>query len=116
MRSPVTREARVARAKIAIKREYKQQQSFLDFVLAHYADVGVTELDEKKLPPLLKRKYHESLTDAWNELGKPAEVGKIFVGFQKYLYQTQVGVSPSDNGCECFHSRNRQLDAPLIGN
>lgn len=91
--TPVTREERVARAKVVIKREYKKQQSFLDFVLAHYADVGVTELDEEKLPPLLKLKYHDSLTDAWKELGKPAEVGKIFVGFQKYLYQTQVGVS-----------------------
>ena len=49
-------------------------------------------------PPLLKLKYHDSLTDAWKELGKPAEVGKIFVGFQKYLYQTQVGVSPGGNG------------------
>lgn len=90
--TPVTREARVARAKLAIKREYKKQQSFLDFVLAHYVDVGVTELDTDKLSPLLRLKYHDSLTDAWKELGKPAEVGKIFVGFQKYLYQVQVGV------------------------
>ncbi len=96
--TPVTREARVARAKVAIKREYKKQQSFLDFVLAHYTDVGVTELDQDKLSPLLRLKYHDSLTDAWKELGKPAEVGKVFVGFQKYLYQTQVGVSPSGNG------------------
>lgn len=32
--------------------ERTMKQSFLDFVLAHYADVGVTELDEEKLPPL----------------------------------------------------------------
>ena len=90
--APVTREARVARAKVVIKREYKKQQSFLDFVLAHYVDVGVGELDQEKLSPLLRLKYHDSLSDAWKELGKPDEVGRIFAGFQMYLYQQNPGV------------------------
>ena len=90
--APVTREARVARAKVVIKREYKKQQSFLAFVLAHYVDVGVGELDQEKLSPLLRLKYHDSLSDAWKELGKPDEVGRIFARFQKYLYQQNPGV------------------------
>jgi len=31
---------------------------------------------------------HNSLTDAVADLGKPEEIGKVFSGFQKYLYDT----------------------------
>jgi type I restriction enzyme, R subunit len=30
--------------------------------------------------------------DAVADLGRPEEIGKVFVGFQKYLYQQQVVV------------------------
>jgi type I restriction enzyme, R subunit len=39
------------------------------------------------LTPLLRLKYHNSLNDAVKDLGKPAEISKVFAGFQKYLYQ-----------------------------
>jgi type I restriction enzyme R subunit len=63
-----------------------KQQAFLDFVLSHYVNVGVEELDPKKLTPLLKLKYHDSLPDAVAELGAPKQIQEVFVGFQKFLY------------------------------
>ena len=64
-----------------------KQQTFLDFVLSHYVSVGVEELDQAKLTPLLRLKYHDSIADAVADLGKPEEIGRVFSGFQKYLYQ-----------------------------
>jgi len=40
-----------------------------------------------KLTPLLRLKYFNSIADAIADLGKPEEISKVFVGFQKYLYQ-----------------------------
>ena len=85
----LTREERARKAKIVISTHFNsRQQVFLDFVLSHYVSVGVEELDQEKLTPLLRLKYHDSIADAVADLGKPEEIGKIFVGFQKYLYQT----------------------------
>ena len=84
----VTREERAAGAKVFIHSEFNaKQQAFLDFVLAHYVNEGVEELSQDKLTPLLRLKYHNSLNDAVKDLGKPAEISKVFAGFQKYLYQ-----------------------------
>ncbi len=52
-----------------------KQQVFLDFVLSHYVSVGVEELDQEKLTPLLRLKYHDSIADAVADLGKPEEIG-----------------------------------------
>jgi type I restriction enzyme R subunit len=85
----LTREERAQKAKVVISTHFNsRQQVFLDFVLSHYVSVGVEELDQEKLTPLLRLKYHDSIADAVSDLGKPEEIGKIFVGFQKYLYQT----------------------------
>ena len=85
----VTREARAATARVAISTQFtSKQQAFLDFVLSHYVRVGVEELDQEKLTPLLRLKYHDSLDDAVADLGgKPDEIGRVFSGFQKHLYQ-----------------------------
>jgi len=64
-----------------------KQQVFLDFVLSHYVSVGVEELDQEKLTPLLRLKYHNSIADALADLGRAEEIGKVFAGFQKYLYR-----------------------------
>jgi type I restriction enzyme R subunit len=86
---PLTREERATKAKVEISTHFNtKQQVFLDFVLSHYVSVGVEELDQTKLTPLLRLKYHDSLTDAVADLGKPEEIGKVFNGFQKYLYDT----------------------------
>jgi type I restriction enzyme R subunit len=85
---PLTREERASRAKVPISAHFNsKQQAFLDFVLAHYVGVGVDELAQEKLTPLLRLKYSNSLSDAILDLGVPEEIGRVFVGFQKYLYQ-----------------------------
>ena len=84
---PISREERAARAKISISTHFNSKQRvFLEFVLSQYVQVGVDELAQEKLSPLLKLKYHNALADAVADLGKPDEISKIFVGFQKFLY------------------------------
>lgn len=85
---PLTREERAARAKTIISGRFNsKQQVFLDFVLSHYVNVGVEELDQAKLTPLLSLKYHDSIADAVADLGRPDEIRNVFIGFQKYLYE-----------------------------
>jgi type I restriction enzyme, R subunit len=88
---PLTRQERAARAKLAIEERFNaKQQAFLDFVLAHYVDVGVDELRQEKLAPLLRLRYHDSIADAIADLGPPEEIGHLFAGFQKHLYEYPV--------------------------
>jgi type I restriction enzyme R subunit len=88
---PLTREERADRAKAAIDAQYDdQQQAFLDFVLSHYVDAGVDELDQEKLTPLLRLRYRDSIADAIADLGRPEEIGRIFAGFQRLLYEKQT--------------------------
>ena len=85
---PCTRQERAERAKVEIRTHFNsRQQVFLNFVLSQYVKVGVEELAQDKLSPLLKLKYHNAIADAVADLGKPEEIGKVFAGFQKYLYQ-----------------------------
>jgi hypothetical protein len=85
----VTREARAGQARVYINSHFNaKQQAFLDFVLQHYVTVGVEELDQQKLKPLFRLKYHDSIADAVADLGEPEEIGQTFAGFQKSLYQT----------------------------
>ena len=83
---PLSREERAAKAKVEIPTHFNsRQQVFLDFVLSHYVSVGVEELDQAKLTPLLRLKYRNSINDAVADLG--SDIGQAFAGFQKYLYQ-----------------------------
>lgn len=58
-----------------------------EHVSGAYVSEGVGELAQEKLTPLLRLKYHDSIADAVADLGKPDEIGRLFAGFQKYLYQ-----------------------------
>jgi type I restriction enzyme, R subunit len=88
---PLTREERAARAKVVINQRFSsKQQAFLDFVLSHYVSSGVDELDQEKLTPLLRLKYHNSIADAVADLGNPIEIGSVFTGFQRFLYEESV--------------------------
>lgn len=83
----LTRAERAAHAKGSMDGTFgARQQAFLDFVLSHYVSEGVHELDQEKLTPLLRLKYQDSIADAVADLGKPEEIGRLFAGFQKYLY------------------------------
>lgn len=85
---PLTREERATRAKVAIANNFdNKKQDFLNFVLAHYVTIGVEELDQSKLTPLLRLKYHDSIADAISDLGKPEQIAQVFTGFQRYLYE-----------------------------
>ena len=88
---PVTREVRAAGAKTRIDTSFNaRQRVFLDFVLQHYVSVGVEELDQDKLTPLLRLRYHNSIADAVADLGAPEEIGQVFAGFQKFLYEPRA--------------------------
>jgi type I restriction enzyme R subunit len=89
---PVTRSVRADYARLEIRSNFNvRQQAFLDFVLQHYVEEGVQELEQRKLNPLLRLKYHDSIKDAVADLGgEPGEISKVFAGFQKYLYAEKV--------------------------
>lgn len=95
---PETRADRAAHARKSISTLFNdKQKAFLEFVLSHYVSVGVDELDQEKLTPLLRLKYHNSIADALADLGRPAEIGRVFSDFQKYLYPGSIlpgGPSP----------------------
>jgi len=85
---PVSRTERAAKARLAIGKVFNQrQQAFLEFVLSHYVTEGVQELSREKLPPLLRLRYRNAISEAIADLGKPEEIGVLFAGFQKFLYQ-----------------------------
>ena len=84
---PLTRQERVIRHKNLIFSKYTgKQQEFLDFVLDCYVRDGVGELDRKKLPQLLKSKYHNT-NDAIAILGNIQTINEIFTNFQPHLYE-----------------------------
>ena len=61
---PISRQERAEKAKVEISMHFNsKQQVFLDFVLSQYVKVGVEELDQAKLTPLLRLKYHDSIAD-----------------------------------------------------
>jgi type I restriction enzyme R subunit len=85
---PLTREERAARARVAISKHFdNRQRAFLEFVLGHYVSEGVRELDQDKLTPLLRLRYHDAIADAVADLGKPEQISRVFTGFQKHLYE-----------------------------
>jgi type I restriction enzyme R subunit len=87
---PLSREERADKAKVMISTHFNtKQQVFLAFVLSQYVKVGVEELDMAKLSPLLKLRY-KAINDALADLGQPEEIGRVFAGFQKYLYASRV--------------------------
>jgi type I restriction enzyme R subunit len=86
----MTREARVAAAQATIFALLNnKQKEFIEFVLSKYIETGVEELDQEKLPLLLTNKY-QSLEDAKVELGEVSSISRMFVEFQKYLYEERV--------------------------
>ena len=88
--SPISRAARVTAAQKALDGQFTdKQKSFVDFVLAQYVVQGVAELDQEKLPPLLKLRYRNSIPDAVADLGAVERIRDVFIGFQKFLYQEQ---------------------------
>ena len=91
---PVPRDERAQHARLYIKSKFTtKEQLFIDFVLQHYVTMGVQELAQEKLTPLLRLRYQNSIADAIADLGKPDQIGKLFTGFQKYLYEAFSAVT-----------------------
>jgi type I restriction enzyme R subunit len=85
---PVPRELRAQQARLYIHSHFtNKQQLFIDFVLQHYVTTGVQELAQEKLAALLRLRYQNSIADAIADLGQPEEIGTLFAGFQRYLYE-----------------------------
>ena len=86
----LTREQRVAASQATIFAILNdKQKEFIEFVLSKYVETGVEELDQEKLPILLTNKY-QSLEDAKEVLGNAGDISKLFIEFQKYLYEQRV--------------------------
>jgi type I restriction enzyme, R subunit len=86
----MTREERVATSEATIFALLNdKQKEFIEFVLSKYVETGVEELDQEKLPILLTNKY-QSLEDAKEVLGNVGDISKLFIEFQKYLYEQRV--------------------------
>ena len=88
----VPRLERAERAKIHLDSYDRNQQDFLDFVLAQYVREGVSELDDAKLPDILELKYH-AIADAKAKLGEIKTIRKTFISFQEYLYQSKESIA-----------------------
>ncbi|GBL10374.1 hypothetical protein MSj_01862 [Microcystis aeruginosa Sj] len=87
---PLTREERVIKHKDLIFSKYTRKQGeFLDFILDQYIRSGVGELDREKLPKLIEIKYH-TINEAISQLGEIQEISGVFMGFQAYLYRSDV--------------------------
>jgi len=88
---PIPREERAAHARLYINSKCtSKQQLFLNFVLQHYVTLGVQELALEKLTPLLQLRYQNSIADAVADLGRPEDIGQLFSGFQRYLYEASA--------------------------
>jgi type I restriction enzyme R subunit len=86
----LTREQRVAASQATIFALLdNKQKEFIEFVLSKYVETGVEELDQEKLPILLTNKY-QTLEDAKEVLGNVGDISKLFIEFQKYLYEERV--------------------------
>jgi len=86
----MTREARAKAAEATIFALLNdKQKEFISFVLSKYIETGVEELDQEKLPILLRNKY-QSLEDAKVILGDVANISRLFIEFQAHLYKQRA--------------------------
>ena len=86
----MTREARAKAAEATIFALLNdKQREFISFVLSKYIETGVEELDQEKLPILLRNKY-QSLEDAKDILGDVANISRLFIEFQAHLYKQRA--------------------------
>ncbi len=83
----VTRRERVENHRAAALSPFDEKlQTFLDFVLGQYVEGGIEELDQGKLPDLLRLKYG-GVKDATIRLGTdPKSIRQAFMEFQPHLF------------------------------
>ena len=87
---PISREERVAKAQKSIFYGLENnEKGFLEFVLSKYIEIGIEELDQEKLPALLKIKY-QAINDATEVLGGVDKIKQTFINFQKHLFADEA--------------------------
>ena len=94
---PRTREERVgASSSLIVRGHGYERRGFLNFVLNQYINQGVGELDDQRLPDLIRLKY-DAVDDAIAELGPEDAIRELFIGFQKHLYEPPDAESRGHN-------------------
>ncbi len=89
-KKPMTRSERVSRAQGNIYSFLTQRQrEFIDFILKNYIEEGVDELDISKLGVSVTAKYG-SIFEGQKQLGDVVEIKRVFVDFQKHLYEDRA--------------------------
>jgi type I restriction enzyme R subunit len=68
-----------------------KKKEFIAFVLSKYVEYGIDELDQEILPQLLITK-NQSLEDAKDILVEVKDNSKLFIEFQKYLYEVELNI------------------------
>ena len=89
-RKPISREDRVKANETNIYALLnKNQKDFISFVLRNYIQDGVDELDIAKLSTIIKSKYG-GIPEAEKVLGNVDQINKVFIDFQRHLYEQRV--------------------------
>ena len=65
----------------------EEQQSFIEFVLEQYVEVGVEMLSQDVLAELIRIRYN-TVNDAKALLGGVDSIREMFLGFQRSLYES----------------------------
>ena len=85
---PLTREERATQAKVAINAQFNaKQQVFLDFRALPIREGRRGGTGPRKAVAPAEAQVHNAIADAVADLGRPEEIGNVFAGFQKYLYE-----------------------------
>lgn len=89
-RKPISREDRVKANETNIYALLSaNQRDFISFVLRNYIQDGVDELDIAKLSTIIKSKYG-GIPEAEKVLGDVDQINKVFINFQRHLYEQRV--------------------------
>jgi len=89
-RKPISREDRVKANETNIYALLNtNQKDFISFVLRNYIQDGVDELDIAKLSTIIKSKYG-GIPEAEKVLGDVDQINKVFIDFQRHLYEQMV--------------------------
>jgi hypothetical protein len=88
----MTREERADQAKVIISERFtSKQQAFLDFVLAHYVQVGVEELAQEKLTPLLRAEIRERAAGCGEGSRRGVRDQQAFLGLSEVSLSEREG-------------------------
>lgn len=84
--TPVTREERAERGRAVVTSTYEEKLAeFLSYILGHYVETGVEDLDREKLSDYLTIRFGSPVEGA-RALGGIDKAIESYIGFQAHLY------------------------------